>query len=218
MKKYVSVLSAIAIAALFMGPTVEANELLLNGGFESALEAPDQIPVGNFSPFSGGPAQPAISTIAPNSGASHLEATFNSQPNSFSGIQQRVLGIVGGEEYEFSLSARTDGNPFDLIAEFRIEWQDAAGVEVGRTGNGDFTGLNGASYTEFIHNESPLIAPTGATQGIAVFALQSFNGGTGNGTIFVDDISFSSVKTIPEPASTGLIALAMGAMAVRRRR
>lgn len=214
--KSIRILLSMALVLGAFTLNAQAQELLENGGFESALLAPDLSEEGNFSSFSGGPTQPFQDTVNPNTGLAHLTTVFAGEDNTFAGVQQTQGGIITGETYTFSLLAQAAG-PLGFNVEFRLEYLDDLGGFVGGIfdNNVDITaGLNDTTYSFFTQSS---IAPAGATQLRAVFAGQSFGGGDNTGTVFADDFSVTGV-TIPEPASFGLLALGMVGFASRRRR
>lgn len=219
-KKLNSVLTiGMAVAAMaFVGPNVQAQNLLGNGGFESELGPDDSVPTDTFATFTGGPERPSLSTVAPNSGTQHLTAQILGVDATFVGIQQGIDNIIAGEEYTFSFFARGDG-PVDLNAEFRIEYLNELGefAEDQFTNNQDIAPALTDTYAEFSQTNT---APEGAVSARAIFALATFNAGTDTGTVFLDDASFTGVVSaaVPEPSSLGLMAAGLIGLATRRRR
>jgi len=154
----------------------------------------------------------------PRTGAAALEMSITpavgggNGRDSFTGMLQRVTGLTAGLTYELSVWARS--NPVVLNgAEYRIEWQNGTGAEVGRT-NVTLQGILTPTYTQQSFFDT---APAGATQAIIVLAIQSFTGVQGanaNTSVVWDDASF---RTIPSPAAAALLGMG-GLLAARRRR
>lgn len=212
-----------AIIGLAISGAASGQNLLNNAGFEDALGF-DFSNTSNWNGFFGGPAGVFLQAFndtgaAANSGNNALVLTIrgdSAQPgfNSFTGHVQTVGGIVGGGEYELSFFARANG-ALDNVAEFRIEWYDAMGAVIG-----DQFGLNTAFQdgltSEYQQFSLSAVAPTGAAQAAAVFAVQSFanNGVFADISVAIDD---ASLVLVPTPA--GFAALGLGGlMAAGRRR
>lgn len=211
--------------ALFVGASTASAQvgpnLLNNAGFESPLGFDFSNP-SNWNGFFGGPAGTFLQAFndtgaAPRSGANALVTTIRGQAgvttgfDAFTGHVQIVTGITPGLEYELSVWART--NPVMLDgAEFRIEWQDATGTEVGRL-NAPVQGLLTPDYRRYSITDT---APATASRAAIVFAAQSFfNTGTlADTSVAWDDASFN---TVPTPGAVALFGIA-GALGARRRR
>lgn len=219
MKKYIAMLSTGLAVAFLMNASVQANatELLANAGFESAIEQ-DTSPDTTWGGFTGYGVFPLLDTTAPNSGASHLALTMGGVDGSFQGVQQAENGIIEGEDYTFSIMARTaDETDFGLNAEFRIEWLDAMGAFVGGQFDNN-VGIGGSVNDTYQTFSQTHTAPAGATTLRAVIAVQTFGAPGTNGSLFIDDASLTGPKAIPEPTAAGLVALAMTGVVARRRR
>jgi len=212
------IVALLAVSALG-GSAIGAN-LLNNAGFETPLGFDFSNPY-NWNGFFGAPPGTTLQAFndtgaAPRSGAQALVTTIRAgtHPNgygSFTGHVQRVDGIVPGQPYQLAVWARS--NPLiNNGAEFRVEWQDAAGTEISRL-NTEIQGLLTGNYTLF---SSVDIAPAGAARAAIVLAVQSFiNDGTPADTsVAWDDASFD---IIPSPSALGLLGLG-GLVAIRRRR
>lgn len=107
----------------------------------------------------------------------------------------------------------TTSSPLDLGVEIRIEWRDSiANVEVSRTPNS--TPVPSASYSAFGFTG---LVPAGADTARIVYAIQSFGTAPlGNGTVYVDDMSFT---VVPEPTTLTLLGLGgLALIAARRQR
>lgn len=209
--------SVCALAMLAVSPAVNADELLSNGGFESAIEGPNTGVAGNWNWFVLGAdttSSASIETIAPLSGVSHLDLIMAGTDNSFVGVQQSHVGVAEGTDYTFSFNARTDGNALGIGAEFRIEWLDTDGNFVGDqfANNEVITGSLTDSYQLFTQTR---VAPTDAAEVRVVFALQSFGGGDNTGRVYLDDASLIGV---PEPSSAIVLAMGVVGLVTRRRR
>ena len=195
---------------------LNAASLLGNSGFESPLLAGGaDATTGNWSAFTGGPDFPDVSTAAPFAGTQHLSASIQGADATFVGIQQNFDNLVIGTDYTFSLQARGDG-AIGLGAEFRIEWLDAAGgfVVDQFANNVDFSANLTDTYQLFTQTSA---APVGAEAGRAVFALQTFGGGTDTGTVFLDNADVDGLA-VPEPTAGLLCALTGLGLVLRRRR
>lgn len=222
--------TAAAVVGL-AGGVAPAQNLLNNGGFESPLGF-DFSDTSNWNGFFGGPAGTYLEAFndlgAPaRSGSQALQLTINGvldemDPNyngtdlttgfdAFVGHVQTVMGLSEGTEYEFSLWAMAIGDVTNGV-EYRVEWQDAAGVEISRT-NVEIQGGLTDSYQQFSFSE---VAPTGTARAALVIAAQSFtnDGVVADTTVVIDDASFS---VVPAPASAALLGLG-GLVAARRRR
>ncbi|MBC7770974.1 MAG: hypothetical protein H7210_00630 [Pyrinomonadaceae bacterium] len=210
------VLLASGVASAGFGPN-----LLNNPGFEDPLGFDFSNP-SNWNGFFGGPAGTVLEAFndtgaTPHGGVQALVTTIRGVAgvtdgfNAFTGHVQIVTGLTGGLTYELSVWART--NPLVLDgAEFRVEWQDAAGVEISRF-NSDITlGLT-PSYTQFGITQ---VAPAGTARAAIVVAVQSFahTGPLADTSVAWDDASF---RTVPGPGAAALLALG-GVFAGRRRR
>ena len=215
MKKFISMSACFAVAMLLASEAQANNtELLANTSFESALEE-DTSPTTTWGGFSGYGIFPTLDTTAPLSGASHLALTMGGVGGSFQGVQQAENGIITGEDYTFSFSARTaDMTDFGLNAEFRIEWLDSMGGFVGGQFDNNAAIVADDTYSVYSQTHS---APAGATQARVVIAVQTFGSPGTNGTLYIDDASLTGPKAIPEPAA-GLVALALVGFVARRRR
>lgn len=205
--------------------------LLNNPGFEDPLGFDFSNP-SNWNGFFGGPAGTFLQAFndtgtTPRSGVNALVTTIrgdldDSLPpfdgvltdgfGAFTGHVQVVTGIVPGQLYEMAIWART--NPaITNGAEYRVEWQDAGGVEIARR-NVEIQSLLSSSYQQFSFTEA---APAGAARAVIVLAVQSFinDGVIANTSVAWDDASFS---VVPAPGA-GVVALgAAGLFAARRRR
>ena len=212
------VLLAAAFAISMLATAAQAEIALIeNGDFESALEAPELNPVGNWSAFTGGPAFPDLDTVNPLGGASHLSIIIDGQDNSFAGVQQTEENIVGGADYTFTINAIAVGE-LGANTEFRLEWFNSVGGFAADpfSTNTDITaGLTTTEYNEFSFTAT---APADAVSLRAVIASQSFTDGDNFSTVFIDNASVFGPTAIPEPTSAGLVALCITGLVARRRR
>lgn len=211
-------LASIALAA---GSAFASGNLLNNAGFESPLGF-DFSDLTNWNGFFGGPAGTYLEAFnttgaAPRSGAQALVTTVRGLAgvtegfNAFTGHVQFVGGIVPGQAYEMSVWART--NPaINTGAEYRIEWQTAAGVEVGRH-NVEIQNQLTSAYQLFSFTE---VAPPGAARAAVVLAVQSYlnDGVFANTSVAWDD---ASLTTVPAPAGCAIVGLGLLASSRRRR-
>lgn len=211
---------AIMALAMFAGAATGQN-LLNNPGFEDPLGFDFSNPL-NWNGFFGAPAGTILEAFndtgaTPLSGSNALVTTIRGVAgvtegfDSFTGHVQTVLGLAAGTEYEYSVWARS--NPaITNGAEFRIEWQDAFGTEIGRI-NLEIQDFLTSEYQQFTING---IAPAGTARAAVVIAVQSFlnDGVIAETSVAWDD---ASLVAVPAPASVSLLGLA-GLAAVRRRR
>ncbi len=221
MKKisYFILSSLAAFAMLVATPSVQADNLLVNGGFESEIgigSDPNGMPQNWYTFVGGGPVGSGLSTLNPLFGLQNGQSNIAGEANSFTGMQQIVLGVTPGLEYTFSVwAASTDsaGNPGSLGVdpEFRIEFIETAGfTEVGRV-NGDITTTPVVqTYQQYTVTG---LAPAGADALKAVVVAASFGGAQDGG------ISWDQARVgIPEPGSLALIGMGALGLVVRRRR
>jgi len=170
------------------GPVME---LATNLSFEDPIGAPADGASDQWNPFNNdGTTFAGVDTVDPLTGSFHGVASIDGDNDSFAGLQYQVDGIVPGEDYTFSFSARSQGvNLGGIDAEFRIEFLDSSGtlVEPFLTGNVDIEPTN--TYTPFSQTRT---APVGTASLRVVIAVQSFGDGldaSNSGGIFVDDAS-----------------------------
>jgi hypothetical protein len=215
-----ALIPALAVLAT-AGSSVAGTNFLNNASFENPLGFDFSNP-SNWNGFFGGPAGTFLQAFndtgaAARSGDRALVTTIRGIPgvtdgfNAFTGHVQIVTGLTAGSSYELSVWAR--GNPTVLDgAEYRIEWQNASGVEIGRVNTEIHPFLTG-DYQRFAITA---VAPEGATRAAVVFAVQSFfhTGNIADTSVAWDD---ASLTVIPAPASLGLLAMA-GLTGLRRRR
>ena len=150
--------------------------------------------VGFWEAFNGGPGSSANNSAAmPRSGAQHLDLSIVNTNNSFAGAFQDVLGVTPGASTLFRMWHKTTTSPLDLDVEVRIEWRNSiSDTEISRTPNS--SPIPTDLYTQF---SLPAVVPAGADTARAVYVVQTFGAGlTNNGTVFVDDASFT-VGPIP---------------------
>lgn len=226
MKSLAPTFFAATIAIAGMTPVASAN-LLNNGGFEEDLGFDFANPA-NWNGFFGGPAgtnlaafndQIPSAQVFEGEKALFLRIAGNANEaagpltpgfDAFTGHVQTVEGLSGGTPYVFSIYAKefvNDGNGF----EFRVEWQDASGVEISRT-NVELQDVLTGDWEQYSISET---APAGTARASVVVAVQSFlnDGSFANIQVGVDAASFD---VVPEPASAALLALG-GLVAIRRR-
>lgn len=220
MKMRPSIVAACGLLCLAMQASAGSN-LLNNAGFESPLGFDFSDP-SNWNGFFGGPAGTFLQAFndtgaTPRSGDAALVTTIRGLAgttngyDAFTGHVQIVTGIMPGAAYELAVWARTNPS-INNGAEMRIEWQNAAGVEISRF-NLEIQGGLSSDYQRFAFTE---LAPAGAARAAVVFAVQSFlNDGTISDTsVAWDD---SSLTLIPTPGVVGLVGIA-GIAGLRRRR
>lgn len=210
-----------AITLALVAGTASGQNLLNNPGFEDPLGFDFSNP-SNWNGFFGGPAGTFLQAFndtgaAPRSGNNALVTTIQGVPgvtngfDAFTGHVQIVPGLSGGTEYEYSIWART--NPtITNGAEFRIEWQDAGGNELGRI-NVEIQASLTSEYQRFALSG---IAPAGTARAAVVLAVQSFtnNGIVANTSVAWDD---AALVVIPAPATAAMMGLG-SLVALRRRR
>lgn len=207
-----------ALAALLgVGLTTtftEANSLADPGFEDPGLYTADGPPfVGSWEAFTGSAnAFSAHATTDPRTDTGHASISILGDDNSFAGVFQDVV-VTPGLLVEASVWQKTpDSGLLGVAPEFRIEWRDAAGLELSRVTNDGVIPTN--DYTLL---EVSGVAPAGAAFARFTFAVQTFggepDGGASNsGTIFLDD---ASVR-IPEPTAAVLALLALAPLARRR--
>ncbi|MFO1511641.1 MAG: PEP-CTERM sorting domain-containing protein [Verrucomicrobiota bacterium] len=202
-----------SVVLLSLTTSTFAANLLVNSGFEDPITYDGAPFVGSWEGFNGGGATAANSTLFPRTGAQSLGLSINNTVNTFAGAFQDVPGLAPGMSFSLDGWHATTSNPLSLGVEIRIEWRNSiSNSEVSRTAN--LTPVPGASYLAF--NLSGLV-PAGADTARVVYAIQSFSTSPlGNGTVYVDDMSFTTV--VPEPTSMALLGLGGLALAVARRR
>jgi hypothetical protein len=184
-----------------------------NPSFENPITFDGPPFVGSWEGFNASGASAGNSALLPRTGLQSLQLSILITENSFAGVFQDMPGLLSGVEYTFGGWHATTSNPFDVGVEVRIEWRNSGGNnEISRTPN--LTPIPGSSFSPFSLTAA---VPVGADTARLVYAIQSFGGGpTHNGTVYVDDISFS---VVPEPSSLILFgAGGLALVAMRRRR
>ena len=212
---------AASLTALAAGTASAGDNLLNNASFENPLGF-DFSDLTNWNGFFGGPGGTFLQAFndtgaTPHSGERALVTTISGVEgvtdgfNAFTGHVQFVSGITAGANYEFAVWARSNPTISDG-AEFRIEWQNAAGVELSRL-NVEIQDLLNGDYNRFAINA---IAPDGAARAALVVAVQSFyhTGPIANTSVAWDDASFT---VVPAPACGALLGLGLLAAGRRRR-
>lgn len=177
------------------GPVME---LVSNPSFEDPIGALDEVTSGQWNPFSNqGATFAGTDTTAPLTGSTHGVASISGDDNSFAGFQQQVDNIIPGEDYTFSLNARSEGvNLGGIDAEFRIEYLDANGGFTVDQFTNNIPIVATDTYASFTQTNT---APAGTVSLRAVIAVQSFGGGvdpTNTGALFIDDTSI--MGSLPE--------------------
>jgi hypothetical protein len=202
-----------AACLLALTPSPFAANLVVNGGFEDPITFDGPPFVGSWEGFSGGAGSLAAnSTLLPRNGLQSLGLSIVTTANTFAGAFQDIPSLVSGIQCTFDGWHATTSNPFDVGVEIRIEWRNSvSNVEVSRTPN--LTPIPGAAYSPFSLTAA---VPAGADTARIVYAIQSFSTSPlGNGTVYVDDVSFTLV---PEPSTMALLTLGGLAMIMLRRR
>ncbi len=204
-------LTALFLLSLTASPF--AANLVVNGGFEDPITYDGPPFVGSWEGFQGGGASAANSTDMPLTGLQSLELSIASTVNTFAGAFQDVPGLAAGTEYTFGGWHASTSSPLNLGVEVRIEWRNSvSGNEVGRTPN--LTPIPGTIYLPFSLTTA---VPVGADTARLVYAVQSFSTAPlGDGTVYLDEVSFS---VVPEPSSALLLGVGcMALVALRQRR
>ena len=202
-------LTAVVLFSLMASPF--ASHAVVNPGFEDPITFDGPPFVGFWEGFNGGGATAGNSSLMARTGSQSLRLSIGNTINTFAGAFQDLSGLASGTEYVFGGWHATSSNPLDVGVELRIEWRNAGG-EVSRTPN--MTPIPGAAFAPFSLTAT---VPVGADVARIVYAIQSFSTApSGNGVVFVDDISFT---VVPEPGTVILFGLGgLALVAMRRRR
>ena len=201
-------------AALLLSLTTStfAANLLVNPGFEDPVTQDGPPFIGFWEAFNSGGSTAANSTLMPRTGAQSLQLSINNTVNTFAGAFQDVGGLASGMSFSLGGWHATTSSPLSLGVEVRIEWRNSiSNTEISRTPNA--TPIPGLSYAQFGFDG---FVPAGADTARIVYAIQSFSTNPlGNGTVYVDDMSFA---VVPEPSSIALLSVGGLALLAFRRR
>jgi hypothetical protein len=212
MKHKLLALTAALVFSLTNSPFAAAN-LLANPGFEDPITFDGPPFVGSWEGFNGGGASAFNSSLMPRTGLQSLGLSISTTPNTFAGALQDVSGLVSGTEYTWGGWHATTSSPLSLGVEIRIEWRNSgSNTEISRTPN--LTPIPSAAYSPFSLTAA---VPVGADTARVVYAIQSFSTNPfGNGTVYVDDVSFA---VVPEPSTMALLGFGgLALVAIRRQR
>lgn len=199
---------ALAAAVSVVGISAQANNNLVDAGFESGVFVDDGSGAGKWQPFADGSAgnTSEIGMLMPRTDANAAELNLVN-PNGFAGFFQDVPAVPGNDA-EWSVWVKDTLGGGSAI-EMRIEYRDSvADAEVSRTANLVPT-LASTDYELVTLADT---VPAGADTARVVFAIQSF-GATPPQSVFVDDAYASA----PEPTTAILALLGLAPLARRRR-
>lgn len=206
-------LAVCGIAAILsaVGLSAPAANVLVDPGFENPASLTfDGAPfVGSWEGFNnGGVNTTAYTGVNPRTGMLSVDLNLGSA-NGFAGVFQQYPAFPGAAVTFSGWHALATG----AVAggsEIRIEFVNALGGEVGRTGNLAPALTADGTYVPFTQSG---IAPAGTVGARAVYAIQSFGAGLTQ-NVFVDDVSLT---VVPEPATALLGLLGLAPLARRRR-
>jgi hypothetical protein len=189
-----------------------AANLLVNPGFEDPITQDGPPFIGFWEAFNSTGSTAVNSTLLPRTGAQSLQLSINNTINTFAGAFQDVGGLAPGMSFSLGGWHATTSSPLSLGVEVRIEWRNSiSNTEISRTPNA--TPIPGATYAQFGFDG---LVPAGADTARIVYAIQSFSTNPlGNGTVYVDDMSFT---VVPEPSSIALLSVGGLALLGFRRR
>lgn len=229
--------SSIGVAAAFMlnASSTQAQNLLVNGDFESASgftanPITDSGVNQGWATFGAGQSDMSSAASSPESGSYALLAV-NGPGNNWNpqGAYQIIDGIVAGQTYTLSayylidsLSGNTGtyGTPFALQLNFGNlvdgTWTTVGTGATWGFGNGGPTDGAAPSLDTWYLETGSLVAPAGASEA-EVYLFFMDNGQTTTDQMYIDNASFTTV--VPEPTTMALAGLGgFGLLSLLRRR
>jgi len=215
--------AAAACGIVALAGSASAANILINGGFETQGSG-DATTAANWNLSTGGgiaPTSATRDTNNPETGSFDLHLVVTGSGSAGGPVAQALstfdtagpATVTPGVVYTWTFDSVGNFGPGTVLNTF-FDFYNASGSLIARDQKANGAGTSAVYGTHTMTDT----APAGAAYYDVFFdfATGAFDGASGD--ISIDNVTFSSPTTVPEPASISLLAIGAAGLLVRRRK